>query len=134
MANTQEGVQAFLAAVAVADDGTVGVLYHDFRNDVSGDAELSTDVYLARFHPDLSLIDEVRVTSHSFDMRQMMIAGFSGYFPGDYVGLDSVGNDFVAAFTAANNLDLPVDFPQDNSGLAVDTHNRQDIIFARITP
>jgi hypothetical protein len=37
----------------------------------------------------------------------------------------------VAAFTRANNLGLPVEFPQDNSGLRVDTHNRQDIVFAR---
>ena len=132
--NTLPGVQAFLPAVAVADDGTVGVLFYDFRNDVLGDTELSTDVHLARFDSDLTPLDEVTVTSQSFDMRQMVITGPRGYFPGDYVGLDTAGDDFVAAYTAANNLGLPVEFPQDNSGLAVDTNNRQDIVFARITP
>jgi hypothetical protein len=33
-----------------------------------------------------------------------------------------------------NPLGLPVDFPQDNSGLSLDTNNRQDILFARVTP
>ena len=130
--NTLSGVQAFLPAVDVAEDGTVGVLFYDFRNDVLGDAELSTDVHLARFNPALATRDEVQVTSQSFDMRQMVITGPRGYFPGDYVGLDNAGNDFVAAYTAANNLGLPVDFPQDNSVLSLDTDNRQDIIFARI--
>ena len=91
-------VQAFLPVVAVAADGTVGVLYYDFRNDVLDDEVLSTDVHLARFNPDLSPIDETRLTSESFDLRQSVITGPRGYFPGDYVGLDSAGDDFVAAF------------------------------------
>jgi hypothetical protein len=63
-----------------------------------------------------------------------VITGPRGYFPGDYVGLDSAGDDFVAAFTVTNSLGLPVDFPQDNSGLTLDTYDRQDIVFARVTP
>ena len=124
-----------MPAVSVANDGTVGVLFYDFRNDVLGDAPLSADVHLARFDPDLTFRDEVRLTPESFDFRQMLITGSRGYFPGDYVGLDSVGddfNDFVAAFTVTNDLGLPVEFPQDNSGLAVDSNNRQDIVFVRV--
>ena len=45
----------------------------------------------------------------------------------------TAGQDFVAAFTVANDLGLPVDFPQ-GPGLFVDTNNRQDIVFARETP
>lgn len=131
--NMLAGVQAFLPAVAVSDDGTVGVLYYDFRNDVLGDATLDTDVHLARFDSDLNFIDEIRLTSPSFDLRQSVITGSRGYFPGDYVGLDSAGTDFVAAFTVTNPLGLPVDFPQDNSGLSVDISNRQDILFVRVT-
>lgn len=134
LVNTLPDVQAFLPAVSVLDDGTVGVLFYDFRNDEFGDSELSTDVHLALFDPDLTPQGEIQVTTESFDMRQMVITGSRGYFPGDYVGLDTAGDDFVAAFTAANDLGLPVDFPQDNSGLAVDINNRQDILFARITP
>jgi hypothetical protein len=131
--STNSTVQAFLPAVSVADDGTVGVLYYDFRYDLLGDAELSTDVHLVRFTPDLSARTEDRLTSASFDMRQMLLTGDRGYFPGDYVGLDTSGNDFVAAFTVANNLGLPVEFPQ-QPGLFVDTENRQDIVFTRVTP
>jgi hypothetical protein len=126
-------VQSFLPAVSVNADGTVGVLYYDFRNDVLGDATLDTDVHLALFDAALDPLDERTLTSASFDMRQMVITGDRGYFPGDYVGLDTAGDDFVAAFTAANNLGLPVDFPQPE-GLVVDVHDRQDIVFARETP
>lgn len=132
--NTIAGVQAFLPAVAVNADGTVGVLYYDFRNDVLGDDTLDTDVHLALFDSNLNPIDETPLTTSSFDLRQSVITGPRGYFPGDYVGLDSAGSDFVAAFTVTNNLGLPVDFPQDNSGLTVDTNNRQDIFFVRVTP
>ena len=122
--------QAFLPAVAVTENGTIGVLYYDFRNDVFGDAELTTDVWLLTATPDGSNVQEERLTSTSFDMRQMVIAG--GYFPGDYVGLATAGNDFVAAFTVANNLGLPVDIP-DNSALTIDNNNRQDIVFKRVS-
>jgi hypothetical protein len=126
-------VQSFLPAVSVNADGTVGVLYYDFRNDVLGDPPLSTDVHLALFDANLTLLDERRVTPMSFDMRQMVITGPRGYFPGDYVGLDTSAGDFVAAFTVANDLGLPVAFPQE-PGLFVDNNNRQDIVFARVTP
>ncbi|HEX6254487.1 MAG TPA: sialidase family protein [Euzebyales bacterium] len=126
-------VQAFLPAVSVNDDGTVGVLFYDFRRDTLGDDVLSTDVHLALFNADLSTRDEQTLTSMSFDMRQMLLTGDRGYFPGDYVGLDTADGDFVAAFTVANNLGLPVDFPQP-AGLFVDINNRQDIVFTRVTP
>jgi hypothetical protein len=82
--NTIESVQAFLPVVAVNDDGTVGVLYYDFRNDVLGDDTLDTDVHLARFDSGLNFIDETRLTPSSFDLRQAVITGPRGYFPGDY--------------------------------------------------
>jgi hypothetical protein len=126
-------VQAFLPSVSVAADGTVGVMFYDFRNDLAGDLVLSTDVHLARFDADLTFRDEVRITPESFDLRQSVITGGRGYFPGDYVGLDVDGNDFVAAFTVTNPLGLPVEFPQViPGGLGVDDNNRQDIVFARV--
>ncbi len=133
VSSQSELVQSFLPAVSVNDDGTVGVLYYDFRNFVSGDVELSTDVHLALFDGSLEPMGEQRLTHDSFDMRQMVLTGPRGYFPGDYVGLDTAGDDFVAAFTVANNLGLAVDFPQ-APGLFVDPNNRQDIVFARKTP
>jgi hypothetical protein len=76
-------------------------------------------------------LGEKRLTSKSFNIRQMVIAGSRGYFPGDYVGLAHAGNDFVAAFTVANELGLPVEFPQVVSDQRVDDNNRQDIVFGR---
>jgi hypothetical protein len=122
--------QGFLPTVAVSDDGSVGVLYYDFRNDSFGDATLDTDVHLAVFDSELDRLGEVQLTESSFDMRQMLLTGFR-YFPGDYVGLDTANNDFVAAFTVANNLGLPIDLSEPPF-LAVDTHNRQDIVYARV--
>jgi hypothetical protein len=133
VSQVEETVQSFLPAVSVNDDGIVGVLYYDFRNDVPDDAELSTDVHLALLDADLNPLGERRLTTASFDMRQMVITGSRGFFPGDYVGLDNDGHNFAAAFTVANDLGLPVEFPQP-PGLFVDENNRQDIVFARVTP
>lgn len=131
---TVDTVQAFLPAVAVNEDGIVGVLFYDFRNDVLGDAPLSTDVHLSLFDASLNFLGERHLTPSSFDLRQMVLTGDRGYFPGDYVGLDTEGKDFVAAFTRSNDLGLPVAFPQSNGGLFVDSNNRQDIVFTRVTP
>jgi hypothetical protein len=127
-------VQAFLPTVAVNDDGIVGVLFYDFRNDTLGDDPLSTDVWLSLFDADLAFLSERRLTPESFDLRQSVITGARGYFPGDYVGLDTAGADFVAAFTRTNQLGLAVEFPQNNNGVFVDANNRQDIVFGRETP
>jgi len=124
-------IQTFLPTVEVNDQGVVGVLFYDFRNDVAGDAVLGTDVHLSLFDPSLNFVSQHRLSGQSFDLRQMVITGARGYFPGDYVGLDTAGHDFVAAFTMSNNLGLPVVFPQDNDGLFLDTHDRQSIFFAR---
>ena len=128
---TTADVQAFLPVVAVDAQGRVGVLFYDWRNDVLGDPWLSTDVWLSLFDADLNFLGEHRLTPQSFDMRQMVITGSRGFFPGDYVGLSTTGSDFVAAFTVANNLGLPVVFPQNNNGVFVDSHDRQSIVFVR---
>ena len=128
---TVEGGLSFaqLPAVHVADDGTVGVLFFDDRNDVAcpdlsltneQNPECFTDVGDGKreggaARPRLVLQDlrsgpqlhwEKRVTQESFDLRQAPIA--RGYFPGDYVNCTSTDNDFVCAFTRTNNLGLPV--------------------------
>ena len=154
---TPDGATSFaqLPAVHVADDGTVGVIFFDGRNDRAcpdltltneenpecftdqGDGSvkagpLHRDWFLKTYDPDLNFITETRVTPESFDMRQAPIA--RGYFPGDYVNCSSTDNDFACAFTRTNDLGLPVDFPQNNDGVFVDDNNRQDIVFARETP
>jgi hypothetical protein len=131
---SSDQVQAFLPTVTVNDQGVVGVLFYDFRNDVTGDQPLSTDVFLSVFDAQLNYQREHRLTPQSFDFRQMAITGARGYFAGDYMGLSSTGTDFVAAFTRSNNLGLPVVFPQNNNGVFVDNHDRQSIVFVRQAP
>ncbi len=152
---TADGSLSFaqLPAVHVADDGTVGVLFFDDRNDVTcPDLNLGNednpecftilpdgsvkagpfdhDWYFKTFDPDLHPIAEVRVTPESFDMRQAPIA--RGYFPGDYVNCTSADNDFVCAFTVTNDLGLPVRGSPPDAQLALEADNRQDMVFKRI--
>jgi hypothetical protein len=47
---TPDGVDAFTAAVDVDGTGRVAVNYYDFRNDETGDDELSTDFWVAHSH------------------------------------------------------------------------------------
>lgn len=126
-----EGVQAFLPTVAVNRDGTVGVLFYDFRNDQPGDGPLSTDVWLSVFTPDLTFVREWRLTQSSFDMRMSALSE-RGYFPGDYVGLASDGSDFLAAFTRTNDVGTRAAWPP-GTGI-VDPRDRQSIVFVRQSP
>ena len=152
---TPDGFASFaqLPAVHVADDGTVGVLFFDDRNDVicpdfsltneehpecftvlpDGSVKAgpySHDWYFKSYDPDLNLIAEMRVTPESFDLRQAPIA--RGYFPGDYVNCSSTDNDFVCAFTRTNNLGLPVRGNPPDDLLGFENDNRQDMVFVRI--
>jgi hypothetical protein len=152
---TPDGYASYaqLPAVHVADDGTVGVLFFDDRNDViCPDLSLTNeknpecftvlpdgsvqagpyhqDWYFKTYDPDLNFIAERRVTPESFDLRQAPVA--RGYFPGDYVNCTSTDNDFVCAFTRTNNLKLPVRGNPPGDVLASDEYNRQDMVFVRI--
>jgi hypothetical protein len=150
----QNGSPSFaqLPAVHVADDGTVGVLFFDDRNDVAcpdlnlsnedneecftvladGSVKagpLSNDWFFKTYDMDLNLIEEQRVTRESFDLRQAPVA--RGYFPGDYVNCTSTDNDFVCAFSLPNNLGSPVKANPSGDVLAFEDENRQDMVFAR---
>jgi hypothetical protein len=101
--------QAFTPSVHVADDGTVGVSYYDFRNNTTGGGT-DTDHWLAHCHAaseDCSLAsswdEETRVTAASFDSRLAPVA--RGFFLGDYVGLDNIGNTFTPFFTQTTAAD-----------------------------
>jgi hypothetical protein len=102
--HTPSGVQAFTAAVHVAANGDVAVTYYDFRNDAAGDAALSTDYWIVHHHAgepfdSAHFSDENRLTPASFNMRAAPYA--SGYFVGDYEGLDSFGSTFTPFFVQA---------------------------------
>jgi hypothetical protein len=96
--------QAFTASVHVRANGDVAVSYYDMRNDVAGDASLSTDLWIAHSHDAGVTWDTETHLSGPFDMRTAPYAG--GYFVGDYEGLDSVGNVFRPFFVQANTGSL----------------------------
>jgi hypothetical protein len=105
---TSAGAQAFTPSVHVAANGDVAVTYYDFRNDVAGDAALSTDYWIVHHHPgdpfdSAHFSDENRLTPASFNMRTAPYAG--GYFAGDYEGLDNFGNTFTPFFVQATGTD-----------------------------
>jgi hypothetical protein len=111
--------QAFIPQVYVLDDGTVGVLYYDFRNNDPDTAALETDAFLVHCDEPSSAGDlcasgweETPVTETSFDMRAAPVA--RGFFLGDYIGLagtdtdGSAGSDtFVGFFTQSNDTSDP---------------------------
>jgi len=105
--------QSFLPSVAVAANGTIGVSYYDFRfNDPN--PGLRTDRWLVRCHPGPTSTatdpacwtSEARLTNSSFNIESVapnfesVTPDFAGaFFLGDYFGLASAKNDFVATFT-----------------------------------
>jgi len=93
-----ETTQAFKATVAVSPTGVIGVTYFDFRNDVPGDAQLTTDLWFRHSHDGGATWSEAHVAG-PFDLRP---APSPGGFPlGDYFGLVPIGKkDFGATFVA----------------------------------
>ena len=115
--------QAFTPAVHVADDGTVGVTFYDFRNNTAADGILATDQFAVHCHADCTQTAswaETQVTPTSFDMRRAPFA--RGYFVGDYEGLTTVGRTFVSFFV------------QTNCTTDACATNRTDVFAARLVP
>ncbi|MBA2299300.1 MAG: exo-alpha-sialidase [Chloroflexi bacterium] len=98
--------QGFTPSVHVADDGTVGVTYYDFRNNTAGGGT-DTDHWLAHCHAGCS--NPANWTENHvagpFDSRQAPVA--RGFFLGDYMGLDNIGNAFTPFFIQANSAADP---------------------------
>ena len=99
--------QAFTPSVAVAADGTVAVTYYDFRNNSLDPTTLPTEYFIVHCHTDCSnpanWDNEVGLTDVSFDMRQAPFA--RGFFTGDYEGLASDGDNFLAFFSQTHTSD-----------------------------
>jgi len=92
---TPAPVAAFNATVDVSSDGTVGVLYYDFRENTPAPT-LPTTVFLAHSH-DAGATWAEQPISGAFDMQHAPDA--FGLFLGDYQGLDNIGPDFLAFFS-----------------------------------
>lgn len=89
------GPHAFNGTVEVTGDGTVAVLYYDFRNNTP-DPGLPTDVWLTHSTDGGATWEEQHVTG-PFDMEQAPVA--RGYFLGDYQGMAAAGNDLLLFFS-----------------------------------
>ncbi len=107
--------QTLLPAVAVADDGTVGITWYDFRNDKPGDNALTTDYWFA-YSRDGGQRWHERHLAGPFDLRTSRRTGRP---VGVYQGLAGLRHGFAATFIQAN--------PRARYG-------SEDVFFARITP
>ncbi len=87
-------VQAFTPTVHVAADGTIGLTYYDFRDDVPGDDYLLTSYWLATSDDGVNWTE--RLVSGPFDLA--IAPDALGLFLGDYEGLASAGTNFVPFF------------------------------------
>ena len=96
--NAVHTTQAFNPQIRVLPDGTIGVLYNDFRSDDAG-APLVTSTWLAHSHDGGQTWTETKVGGN-YDMTRAPVA--RGFFLGDYEGLASVGRRFAPVFVAAN--------------------------------
>jgi hypothetical protein len=95
----------------VASDGTIGVTYYDFRSNEIFQPGATTDYWLVRCRPVTATActdpadwtDEVRLTDASFDLENAPVA--RGLFVGDYAGLATDGDDFLALFAQPHGSD-----------------------------
>ena len=110
------GVQSFTPGVAVASNGTVGVSYFDFRNNVAGGGA-TTDLWLAHCHSSCTSA-AAWTSSHAygpFNLENAPVA--RGYFLGDYQGIAAVGQSFLLMDAVAGS-----------------SANSSDIVFVKVSP
>jgi hypothetical protein len=102
---TPANTHSFNGTVEVTADGTVAVMYYDFRSNTP-DPGLPTEVFLAHSHDGGVTWTEQKVDG-PFDMENAPIA--RGWFLGDYMGMAAAGADFndlilfYSVSTAADN-------------------------------
>jgi hypothetical protein len=111
----REKAEAFLPTLAVGGDGTVGLLWFDFRHFKGGSPTLDTDVWFSRSRDRGVHWTELRAAG-PFDLRSADIIP-SGPFIGDYMGLVGLPDGFAAAFVQS--------MPQSR-------HGPTDVFFSRI--
>ena len=101
--NGSLAVAAFTPQVHVRADGVVGVTYFDLRSDTGDPATLLVDYWLARSSDGVTW-SETRV-SPAFDIATAPVVD-GAFFLGDYMGLASAGDAFLAFYarTTGNAL------------------------------
>lgn len=99
--NRNFDTQAFTPAIRVDDQGNLGVVYYDFRNNDPATPGLETDLWFLRSTNGGASWREERVTPASFDMRSAPVA--RGFFVGDYIGLAASGTTFKPFWSASDS-------------------------------
>jgi hypothetical protein len=115
--------------VAVASDGTVGLLYNDMRHNPDSD-HLITDVWLAQ-SPDQGATFAESHVAGPFDVAAT--SPVAGVGVGEWQGLRGAPRGFALAYTVVNPTgvsDPPVQAVQPSS---VFSSNPTDIVFSRFT-
>lgn len=93
--NGDASVPAFLPAVAIRDDGTIGVTYYDLRANTADPGTLPTLYWLATSSDGAAWAE--RTIAGPFDYSTAPLAG-GRLFLGDYMALTPAGTSFVALF------------------------------------
>jgi hypothetical protein len=95
-------VSPFIPDLALDRTGTLALRFYDFRNDVIGDGQLTTDSWFRRSHDGGRSWKEEKLGG-GFDLRTAPVAGapLSGYNLGVHQGLAPTHNGFATAFTRA---------------------------------
>jgi hypothetical protein len=90
---------AFLPTLAVAGDGTLGMLWFDVRHFEAGNATLDTDVWFSTSR-DRGAHWTERHAAGPFDLRAAPSSRL-GPFIGDYMGLVGLPDGFAAVYVMA---------------------------------
>jgi len=86
---------ALLPAVAVRDDGVIGIAYYDLRANTADPNTLPTLYWLATSSDGVTWTE--RQLAGPFDYTKAALAG-GRYFIGDYMGMATIGTSFVPFF------------------------------------
>jgi BNR repeat-like domain len=114
LASNSGAATAFTPTLHVREDGLVGVQYFDLRPDTSNRATLLAASWLATSRDGTRWSDNT--LWGAFDMTQAPNA--RGLFLGDYMGLVSVGNEFLSLLALSGT----------------DLNNRNDVYLLRLLP
>jgi Repeat of unknown function (DUF5648) len=97
--NSVPAVQALLPAVTIRDDGTIGVLYYDMRNNTSDPSALIVDAWVATSND--GVVWQETHAGGPFNFANAPMAD-GGLFIGDYQGIASDSQAFYPFFAMTN--------------------------------